>query len=355
MGRRINRFRFDPALGAGQKRGRGDAARASGPGSRTRSCATRSPVFVVAAGAMLALALPATQLTLTGGDNRGMPLTTEAATGPEAARGHARARRARAEPDRGRHGPRRAAPATRQVGGRAAAAHRRGCGAIPRSSPARSGAGARARRPARRASRPPRARAAQQASLVDPTRQRGPDPRRRQERHRHARRRRTSSTASATTTSRRRSFRPTPRCCSPARPRSASTSIDKAYSAFPWLVLAVLVLSYLLLLRAFRSVDPAAQGRAAQPALGGRHLRRARADVPARPGHGPARPPELGPDRGVDPDLPVRDAVRPLDGLRGLPALAHARGVGRDATTTSTPSPTASSTPAGSSPRPRSS
>jgi putative drug exporter of the RND superfamily len=30
--------------------------------------------------------------------------------------------------------------------------------------------------------------------------------------------------------------------------------IDKSYSAFPWLVLAVLVLSYLLLLRAFRSV-----------------------------------------------------------------------------------------------------
>jgi RND superfamily putative drug exporter len=30
--------------------------------------------------------------------------------------------------------------------------------------------------------------------------------------------------------------------------------IDKSYSAFPWLVLAVLVLSYLLLLRAFRSI-----------------------------------------------------------------------------------------------------
>jgi putative drug exporter of the RND superfamily len=30
--------------------------------------------------------------------------------------------------------------------------------------------------------------------------------------------------------------------------------IDKAYSAFPWLVVAVLVLSYLILLRAFRSV-----------------------------------------------------------------------------------------------------
>src|SRR6185312_4779328 len=30
--------------------------------------------------------------------------------------------------------------------------------------------------------------------------------------------------------------------------------VDKAYSAFPWLVLAVLVVSYVLLLRAFRSV-----------------------------------------------------------------------------------------------------
>ena len=30
--------------------------------------------------------------------------------------------------------------------------------------------------------------------------------------------------------------------------------IDRAYGAFPWLILAVLVLSYLLLLRAFRSI-----------------------------------------------------------------------------------------------------
>src|SRR5207247_3564005 len=29
--------------------------------------------------------------------------------------------------------------------------------------------------------------------------------------------------------------------------------VDKAYSAFPWLIVAVLVLSYLILLRAFRS------------------------------------------------------------------------------------------------------
>ena len=65
-----------------------------------------------------------------------------------------------------------------------------------------------------------------------------------------------------------------------------------------------------------------------------RDLRRAGARLPARLGRA-ARPAELAADRGVDPDLPVRDAVRALDGLRGLPALAHARGVGRAATTTS--------------------
>ena len=39
-------------------------------------------------------------------------------------------------------------------------------------------------------------------------------------------------------------------------------------------------------------------------------------------------------DRGLDPDLPLRDALRPLDGLRGLPRDAHARGVGRRRATT---------------------
>ena len=35
--------------------------------------------------------------------------------------------------------------------------------------------------------------------------------------------------------------------------------------------------------------------------------------------------------RGLDPDLPVRDALRPLDGLRGVPRHTDARGVGRGA------------------------
>src|SRR4051812_20489039 len=92
--------------------------------------------FVCAGGLMLALAAPALGLALTGGDNRGVPLTTEstrglhvleATLGPGAAgrrhprraapqgapprsaraRGDARPGRARAAPDRRRHAPRR--------------------------------------------------------------------------------------------------------------------------------------------------------------------------------------------------------------------------------------------------------
>jgi hypothetical protein len=37
----------------------------------------------------------------------------------------------------------------------------------------------------------------------------------------------------------------------------------------------------------------------------------------------------LAPDRGLDPDLSVCGAVRPVDGLRGIPAVADARGVGQ--------------------------
>ena len=46
-------------------------------------------------------------------------------------------------------------------------------------------------------------------------------------------------------------------------------------------------------------------------------------------GEDAARPLPVRPGRGLDPDLPLRDALRPLDGLRGLPRHAHARGVGR--------------------------
>src|SRR5207247_102013 len=71
------------------------------------------------------------------------------------------------------------------------------------------------------------------------------------------------------------------------------------------------------------------EGRAAQPALGRRELRDAGARLPLGPRPRAARPLPRPAGRGLDPDLPVRDAVRALDGLRGVPRHAHARDVGR--------------------------
>ena len=106
--------------------------------------------------------------------------------------------------------------------------------------------------------------------------------------------------------------------------------LDRAYGAFPWLVLGVLALTYLLLMRAFRSLRPAAEGGDPQPALGRGRLRGARRRLPLRVRQGRVRLLPVPPGRGLDPDLPVRDDLRPLDGLRGLPRLADARGMGRD-------------------------
>src|SRR5581483_12308782 len=62
---------------------------------------------------------------------------------------------------------------------------------------------------------------------------------------------------------------------------------------------------------------PAAQGGGAEPVLGRGELRDARARLPlrrrARRRLGPL-PRSAG--RGLDPDLPLRDALRPLDRLR---------------------------------------
>ena len=105
--------------------------------------------------------------------------------------------------------------------------------------------------------------------------------------------------------------------------------LHRAYSYFPPLIAAVLLLTYVLLVRAFRSLllplkavllnllsIGAAYGMLVVVFSWGVGEDAARA-LPVRPG------------RGLDPDLPVRDALRPLDGLRGVPRHAHARGVGR--------------------------
>ncbi|MEA2265308.1 MAG: putative drug exporter of the superfamily [Solirubrobacteraceae bacterium] len=78
LGRRINRFRVVPR--------RILASRADGrPGFWTRlsrSIMRRPVLYLIGAGAvMVALAIPALQLHLTGGDNRGVPLGTEATEG----------------------------------------------------------------------------------------------------------------------------------------------------------------------------------------------------------------------------------------------------------------------------------
>jgi putative drug exporter of the RND superfamily len=129
--------------------------------------------------------------------------------------------------------------------------------------------------------------------------------------------------------------------------------IAKAYGAFPWLILAVLVISYLLLLRAFRSI-----------VLPLKAVLMNLLSVAATYGvmvmffqHGWGQTLlglGLAADRGLDPDLPIRGSVRALDGLRGVPAPPCARS-GTTRSTTNTPWPTVWSAPGGSSLRPRSS
>ena len=70
----------------------------------------------------------------------------------------------------------------------------------------------------------------------------------------------------------------------------------------------------------------AAQGRDHEHAVDLGRVRRRRRDLPV----GLARRPHryrAGPDRAVRPDDAVRDRVRPVDGLRGVPAVAGQRGV----------------------------
>src|SRR4051794_14812076 len=79
LGRGVNRFRVVPRHVL-ERRAQKDA---TGFWHRLATAIMRRPVlfFCAAAGLMLALAVPALSLRLTGGDNRGVPLTTEATRG----------------------------------------------------------------------------------------------------------------------------------------------------------------------------------------------------------------------------------------------------------------------------------
>ena len=245
MGTRINRFRVVP------QRMLRTRARAATPGLLVAARALdHAPARPVLRGRrlalMLALAAPALGLHLTSGDNRGVPHGTEATDGLYAARGDGRAGRAGAAPDRRRH---RRAPAARSRPRRVAAERRlvAELRATRRSRPRRS------RRP--RARTPPAA--ARSTGRADST----ANCARCQVRVGRAHRRRHESGAGDLVQRDPRPLHPGGRA-SRARTTVSLTGAPglrrrlhrQGLQRFPWLVLAVLVITYLVLLRAFRSV-----------------------------------------------------------------------------------------------------
>ena len=104
---------------------------------------------------------------------------------------------------------------------------------------------------------------------------------------------------------------------------------DRVNDRLPLFIAAVILLSFLLLMRGLPVGRRAAQGRAAEPAEHRRVVRRAGDGLPVGMGRRPHRARVDGADHLVHPDVHVRHPLRPLDGLRGVPALAGARGVPR--------------------------
>ena len=90
---------------------------------------------------------------------------------------------------------------------------------------------------------------------------------------------------------------------------------DTMTSHLPLVFGFVIIAAFLLLLVTFRSIVVPIKAIVAEPAVGGRRLRRAGAGLPARLVQEPARLPDDRPDRGVDAAVPVRGPVRPVDGL----------------------------------------
>ena len=120
------------------------------------------------------------------------------------------------------------------------------------------------------------------------------------------------------------------RATSAARPRASSTRATLVGAAgCRCFIGGVVGLSFLLLLIAFRSPLVALKAARDEPAVGRRGLRRRRAVRRAAAGSAAAcsASTRATPGPAVHPRDDVRDPVRAVDGLRGLPALAHPRGV----------------------------
>jgi RND superfamily putative drug exporter len=246
IGTRINRFRFIPRR---VLESRAQGTRGFWTWLAHTIMRRPIPVLVISAGVMLALALPATELRLTGGDNRGVPLTTESTKGLallERTLGAGALAPNQIVVDTGRPGGAFAAD-TVAAEQRLMAQLRRDPEIDPRTMLAPALIAGRPGAPP-----PDLLQRLRQANLVDAEgrvlqiRVAG---------------RGDSGTQEAKHLVERLRDRYIPaagfgreRVLVSGAPAFGVDFIDKAYSAFPWLVLAVLVLSYLLLLRAFRSL-----------------------------------------------------------------------------------------------------
>jgi RND superfamily putative drug exporter len=238
LGRGVNRLPIIPRRILERRA----SAETTGLWHRLATSIMRRPVrwFALSGGVMLALAVPATGLALTGGDNRGIPLTTEATRGLhvlEATLGPGALAPHQIVVDTHRPGGA-SDPAVVAAERRLVAELRREPGTVARTVIAPAGV--------------PRA-GAVQANLLDPQARvlqiraaGGSD----------------AGAPAAIDLVHRIRERVLPAARFPASAEVVLTGapafgvdfVDKAYGAFPWLVLAVLVVSYLVLMRAFRSV-----------------------------------------------------------------------------------------------------
>jgi uncharacterized membrane protein YdfJ with MMPL/SSD domain len=238
MGHGVNRLRIIPARVL-ERRAAKDV---TGFWHRLATSIMRRPLlwFCAAGGLMVALALPATGLELTGGDNRGVPLTTESTRGLHVLR---------TTLGPGALAPHQLVVDTHRAGGAGApdvvAAQERFVAELRRDPEiiARTVVGPTLVPPAQ----------ARQANLIDA------DGRVLQ--IRAAGRHDSGEQATIDLVDRIRDehipaarFSHGTEVLLSGAPAFGVDFLDRAYGAFPWLVLAVLVVAYLLLLRAFRSV-----------------------------------------------------------------------------------------------------
>jgi uncharacterized membrane protein YdfJ with MMPL/SSD domain len=246
MGRKINRLRFIPKS-VFAKRMQAE----SGPWARLARSIMRRPVLylVVTAGVMLALALPLTQLELTGGDNRSLPGGTESVDGL-----HLLERTL----GPGSLAPNQVVVDTHHPNGvwsaSSLAAQRRLIAEVRRDPEVQPST---IQAPALMVSKPgvPDARVralAERASLVDPSSQVA--------QVRVAGRSDVGTNAAKDLVKRIRgsyvpaAHFPVESVFVTGQGAFGVDFVDKAYGVFPWLIAAVLVLTYLVLLRAFRSL-----------------------------------------------------------------------------------------------------